>query len=155
MRRKELEIKDRKEIEAIIDTGKICRIALSYNDKPYIVPMNYGYEDNTLYFHSAKVGKKIDLIGKNNSVCFEITVNHGIKNTGIPCKWENSYACVIGYGKASLIDDPEEKIKALNILVGHYAPDTFYEFSEGNLSSTAVIKIDIEEMTGKSRKIKE
>ncbi len=62
---------------------------------------------------------------------------------------------MIGYGKASLIDDPQEKIKALNILVGHYAPDTTYEFSEENLSRTAVIKIDIEEMTGKSREIKE
>jgi uncharacterized protein len=155
MRRKDLEIKDRKEIEAIIKSGKLCRIALSYNDKPYIVPMNYGYKDNSLYFHSAKEGKKIDLIAKNNNVCFEITTNHGIKNTGIPCKWENRYSCVIGYGKAFLVDQPEEKARALNILVGHYAPDTSYEFSEDNLSRTAVIKIDIEEMTGKSRDIKE
>ena len=85
MRRKDLEIKDAKEIEAIIKSGKVCRIALSYDDKPYVVPMNYGYKDNALYFHSAKQGKKIDLIAKNSSVCFEITTNHGIKNTGIPC----------------------------------------------------------------------
>ena len=57
MQRKELEIKDREEIEAILESGKVCRIAMSHNDKPYIVPMNYGYKNNILYFHSAKVGK--------------------------------------------------------------------------------------------------
>jgi nitroimidazol reductase NimA-like FMN-containing flavoprotein (pyridoxamine 5'-phosphate oxidase superfamily) len=155
MRRKDLEITDTKEIEAIIESGRVCRIALSYNDKPYVVPMNYGYQDSALYFHSAKVGKKVDMIAKNNNVCFEITADHGIMNTGIPCNWENRYACVIGYGKAFFIDDLEEKSKALNILVGHYAPDTVYDFSEGNLSSTAVIRIDIKEMTGKRTHIPE
>jgi nitroimidazol reductase NimA-like FMN-containing flavoprotein (pyridoxamine 5'-phosphate oxidase superfamily) len=149
MRRKDLEITDTKETEAIIESGKVCRIALSHNDRPYVVPMNHGYKDNALYFHSAKVGKKIDLITRNNNVCFEITTDHGIMNTGIPCNWENRYACVIGYRKAFLVDDPEDKIRALTILVGHYAPGTIYDLSEENLSRTAVIRIDMEEMTGK------
>jgi len=51
MRRKELEIKDTKEIEAIINTGKIYRNDLSYKDKTNIVKMNYGDENNTIYFN--------------------------------------------------------------------------------------------------------
>ena len=72
MRRNEREITDPKIIEEIIHQATICRIALYDADYPYIVPLNYGYESGALYFHSAKEGKKIDLIRKNSRVCFEI-----------------------------------------------------------------------------------
>ena len=60
MRRKDKEIKDQQEIESILGKADVCRLAFSDNDIPYIVPVNYGYRDHCLYFHSAKEGKKID-----------------------------------------------------------------------------------------------
>ena len=66
MRRKDREIQDVGDIIKIIEKCKFARIALSQNNIPYIVPMNYGYtfENNklTLFFHSALEGKKIDII---------------------------------------------------------------------------------------------
>ena len=62
MRRKDKEIKDKKEIESIIKRAKVCRIALSDNNMPYIIPVNYGYKNNCIYIHSASEGKKIDII---------------------------------------------------------------------------------------------
>jgi len=72
MKRSEREIKDRKEIEAIIERADVCRLGLSDDNMPYIIPMNFGYKDNRLYFHCAKKGKKIDIIKRNNSTCFEM-----------------------------------------------------------------------------------
>jgi len=72
MRRKDREITDNSEIEKIIGKAICCRIGLVDNDEPYIVPVCFGYERNTIYFHSALEGRKVELIKKNNKVCFEI-----------------------------------------------------------------------------------
>ena len=111
MRRKEKEIKSKTEIDSIIRSGKVCRIAFSNNDEPYIVPMYYGYKDNNLFFHSAREGRKIEMIKKNNLVCFEIDISYHITNTGIPCDWKNKYKSVIGFGKATIVNDYDEKVK--------------------------------------------
>ncbi len=76
MRRKDREITGIDEKLEIIAKCKVCRIGLSENNYPYIVPINYGYSFNdrklALYFHCAPEGKKIDIIKKNNNACFEI-----------------------------------------------------------------------------------
>jgi nitroimidazol reductase NimA-like FMN-containing flavoprotein (pyridoxamine 5'-phosphate oxidase superfamily) len=61
MRRKEKEITDKAVIESIILSSSVCRLALSEDNQPYIIPLCFGYEENTLYFHSAPEGKKLGL----------------------------------------------------------------------------------------------
>ena len=69
MRRSDREIADKSEIIRIIEKCDVCRLALSQNNAPYIVPMSFGYEyaDNklTIYFHCAKEGRKLDIIREN------------------------------------------------------------------------------------------
>lgn len=149
MRRKDKEIKDKKEIELIINKANVCRIALSDNNIPYIVPVNFGYKDNSLYIHSATEGKKIEIIKKNNNVCFEIDIVHEILQGKLACHTTMKYYSVIGYGKAYLIDDSEEKIKALNIIIEHYLPEIPHEYSEKFLKKLLIIKVKIDYMTGK------
>ncbi len=75
MRRKDREITGIGEIEVIISHADICRIALTENNMPYIVAMNFGYsggEKKRLYFHCATEGRKIDMIRKNSYVCFQM-----------------------------------------------------------------------------------
>ena len=71
MRRREKEITDESTLESIILASLVCRLALSDGNQPYIVPLCFGYQDKTLYFHSALEGKKIDIIKHNQNVCFE------------------------------------------------------------------------------------
>jgi nitroimidazol reductase NimA-like FMN-containing flavoprotein (pyridoxamine 5'-phosphate oxidase superfamily) len=149
MRRKDKEITSRKELELILQKATICRIGLMDHAKPYIVPMNFGYKKGCLYFHSATSGKKIDIIQDNNTVCFEVDIDHDITNTGVPCNWSSKYQSVIGYGKAVLVEDIKEKREALTILIRHYEPGMSYQFSEERLRTVAVIKLIIESMTGK------
>jgi len=148
MRRKDKEIKDQKEIESILRKADVCRLAFCDNDTPYIVPVNFGYKDHCLYFHSAKEGKKIDILRNNNKVCFECDVDVELVKTGHACDWTTKYYSVIGQGKAFFLEDGEEKQKALDVILAHYSDDQ-YEYNEKAMNSIAVIKVEIESMTGK------
>ena len=149
MRRKDKEITNQSDIESILQKAEVCRLGLLDGNVPYIVPVHYGYKKGQIYIHAAKEGKKIDLIKKNPKVCFEVELDHNIRNTDIPCNWSTTYKSIIGYGKASILTDIEEKKLALGILIDHYAPGTIYNFSRRKVDAVAVIKITIDSMTGK------
>ena len=148
MRRKEQEITDKEEIEAIIRRSLVCRVALADEGTPYIVPLCFGYQDNTLYFHSAREGKKLDILKKNNRVCFEFDIDTEIQKDKHPCNWGIQYKSVIGFGEASFVEDLESKKRVLNIVVGQYGGGPF-EFPDAMVQKTAVIKVKVTSMTGK------
>ena len=75
MRRTDREIITRKEIDSIIDSCDVCRLAFAVQNEPYLVPVSYGYDGEALYFHTAREGQKIDCIGANSRVCFEFERN--------------------------------------------------------------------------------
>ena len=149
MRRKEKEVKDIKEIEAIIERATVCRLGLSVDNVPYIVPLNFGYKDRCLYFHSAKEGRKIDMIKSNDNVCFEVDTETELIKSNNPCKWGMKYSSVIGFGKAFLIEDPDEKKKGLDVIMAHYSPDRAYEYPQSVIEEVVVIQVKIEQMSGK------
>ena len=148
MRREDREIVDEKEIEAIIKRAAICHLALCHDNQPYIVPFNFGYKDRCLYFHSAREGRKIEMIRSNGNVCFELDIDHKINRRGLACEWSFGYKSVIGFGKATIIDDPLGKRHGLGIIMSHYSKRAF-EFSDDKIKNVLLIKIEIESMTGK------
>ncbi len=148
MRRKEKEITEETAIEAIIQKSLVCRLALSDGNFPYIVPLCFGYRDKVLYFHGSLKGKKIDIIRKNQNICFEFDINTEIVKAEDACHWSMKYQSVVGFGKAVLLEDLDEKRKALNIIMSQYSDRTF-QFNDATLKGTVVIKVEIESMTGK------
>jgi nitroimidazol reductase NimA-like FMN-containing flavoprotein (pyridoxamine 5'-phosphate oxidase superfamily) len=148
MRRKEKEITDKAEIESIIKQSLVCRLAMSVDGEPYIVPLCFGYTDGVLYMHSAKEGKKIEILKQNNGVCFEFDIATEVTTGKTACDWGMNYRSVIGFGKASFVEDLEEKRKALEIITVQYAGKT-YKLTDGAVKETLVIKVDVEAMTGK------
>jgi len=146
--RKDKEIKDKDEIESTIKRANVCRIGLAENNIPYVVPLVFGYKDNCLYFHSAPEGKKIDIIKRNNNVCFEIDTDCELVKSETACNWDIKYYSVIGFGKAFFIDDPEEKRTALNIIMKHYSGNS-YEYPANEINEVAIIKVKINSMTRK------
>jgi len=148
MRRREKEITDRKLIESIIHRATVCRIGLCDQGTPYVVPVSFGYKDNCLYFHSADEGRKIDVLKRNNRVCFEVDIDVEWVPSETPCKWSVKYLSVIGFGQASFVHDLQEKRKALNIIIEHYSGRS-YEYPEKTLAKVTIIKAEIDTMTGK------
>ena len=148
MRRKEKEIFEESAIETVINNALVCRIGMIDGNRPYVVPLCFGYQDNGIYAHSSLKGKKIDAIKKNQNVCFEFDINTEIVPADTACKWEMRFQSVIGFGKAVFLDDPDEKRKGLDIIMRHYTNQKFH-FPDDVLIKTGVIKIEIESMTGK------
>ncbi len=148
MRRTEKEINDQTEIDSIIEHSQVCRLAMVDGDTPYLVPLCFGYRDGVLYFHSAKEGKKIDILRQNNSVCFEFEIVSGLSTGKTACDWGINYRSVIGFGKAVILEDQAEKRSALEVITAQYA-DKDYKLTDGAVKETLVIKVDIESMTGK------
>ncbi len=149
MRRRDKEVTDIQEIERIIKKANCCRLGLVDNDEPYIVPVCFGYERGSLYFHGALEGRKVELIRENNKVCFEIDVDVEVVKPGkSPCGWTMRYKSVIGVGRAYILEKDEEKSRALNLTMKHYSEGEF-SISKSALDSVLVVKVDIESITGK------
>ena len=148
MRRKDKEITEREVIDSIIAESKVCRLGLSDDDGPYIVPLSFGYDGTALYFHGAAEGKKIDILRKNSTVCFEFDNDCEPIQSDTGCDWSVRYESVIGYGKARLLEDMDSKLRALDIIMKHYSGKSF-EYPEQKVNKTAVIRVDIETVTGK------
>jgi len=149
MQRKDKEITDKKIIDEILNGSQICRTAFFDDEFPYIVPLNYGYLDNALYFHSAANGKKIDLIRKNNKVCFEIEYLSKIIEHEQSCKWTTKYRSVIGFGSIDIITVFEEKKKGLNIIMAHYGRIVNNVYNDNHIDNIVILKLKIANLSAK------
>lgn len=148
MRRKEREIRDEHSIRGILEQGLVCRLGLCDGRFPYIVPMSYGACSGRLYLHGATEGTKIDLLRKNNRVCFEVDVDARIARGDSACRWSMKYRSVIGYGTARILENDGEKRAGLDVIMAHYGgPEGPYDGQ--SLARTCVIEIVIERVTGK------
>lgn len=157
MRRKNLEVKDKNVIEEILRECKVCRISVVDDGKPYIIPMNFGYdydgEKMTLYFHSALEGRKTAAIKKGESACFEMDCGHRLIEAEKASGYTYAFKSIIGWGNLQVISDLEEKKKALNKLM--YAQTGRY-FDMTNetavVDKTLVFKIETKDFTCKVKK---
>ena len=148
MRKSEREIKSREEIEAVVAKATVMYLGLVDGNLPYVVPLNYGYKDNRLYFHSAKEGRKLDVLRRNNNVCFTMSADQVFVEAEKGCNWAMKYRSVMGTGKAYFVEDVPEKVAALKLIMAHYS-DKEYDFSEKEAGTVAVVRIDIDSLSGK------
>jgi uncharacterized protein len=149
MRKSNREIKNQELIAHIIAKAQVCRLGLCKDNKPYIVPVNFGYDGECIYFHTAPEGMKIDFFAANQQVCFEL--EHDLKlvtNTDEPCKWDMSYYSVIGFGRVEEIVDPRRKFHTLNQIMEHYSSRQ-WTFDGQEVEKARVWAIKIEQITGK------
>lgn len=148
MRRKDREMSQEWGVSEVIRRSQVCRLALVDGNRPYLVPLCFGYQEGHIYVHSAREGRKLDLIRKNNCVCFEFESEVALVENQNPCDWSMRYRCVIGYGKAEFVEESEEKRKALEVIMGQYSRDAF-TFPPAALDRTVVLRIAIESISAK------
>ena len=151
MRRAEKEIKDRSQIDAIIQEASVCRIGLVDGDEAYIVPMNFGYSDNCLWFHCAKEGRKMDLVKRTGKASFEIDIDEGLVLDRDAYKCSNNFKCVMGKGRIGVVSDPEERAKGSRSLMRHYHPGE-YIVNDKCMDKTVVLKLEVESLSCKVNK---
>ncbi|MBQ3913692.1 MAG: pyridoxamine 5'-phosphate oxidase family protein [Lachnospiraceae bacterium] len=158
MRRHDREITDRETMFDIMNRCDVCRLALNTGvGFPYIIPLNYGLagtpEEPVLLFHSAPAGTKLDLIRKDRRASFEMDCCRELiltDNADGTQMCSMTYQSVIGQGYIEFIEDPEEKIAALDLLVRRYRPEGI-NFSREVAMRTCVFRLKVKEMTAKQR----
>jgi nitroimidazol reductase NimA-like FMN-containing flavoprotein (pyridoxamine 5'-phosphate oxidase superfamily) len=153
MRRSKKEIRDE---AAIIDLMSRCQVGrlgtVGRDGYPMVKPLNFVFHGGNIYFHSAPEGEKIEDIRRDDRVCFEVDLPIAFVrgDETDPCRAEFLYRSVIIRGRAQLVEDGEEKVRALHLLMRKYQPEGGYgDFPEEKLRITGVVRIDVEEMTGK------
>lgn len=152
MRRADRAVKDQSGIIEILDMCKTASVAMMDKDVPYVVPLSYGYEIKEdvliLYFHCAKEGRKIDILSRNNEVCFTIFNEGQPLYAETPCNSGYSYSSIIGNGVVEFIEDSAEKRYALGKMFAHQSGKNV-EFTEKQADSVSVFRITVKEYTGK------
>ncbi|HTP66406.1 MAG TPA: pyridoxamine 5'-phosphate oxidase family protein [Geobacteraceae bacterium] len=153
MRKINKKITDQAVIVDILNTCQVGRLGTVGRDgRPMIKPLNFVFHEGRIYFHCAREGEKLDDIGRDNRVCFEVDLPVAyVKGTPEnPCRAEYFYRSVIVRGRAHIVHDRAERLLALDLLMAKYQPEGGYgHYAEEKLELTAIVRIDIEEMSGK------
>ena len=137
----------------LLDRCHIVRLAMIDGQEPYIVPLNYGYtcKDGqiTLFCHSAKVGRKLDVMRANPLVVFEMDTDYLLQTHEEACHHSNLYSSVIGTGEFELLAGEKAK-SALTVLMRHQTGRDF-TFTDEQIASVAVFAIHVKTISGKAK----
>ena len=154
MRRHDRELALPEQCIDVISRCKVCRLGLIDDEGMYIVPLCFGFDyvDGilTLYFHSAREGRKLSAIVHNPNVAFELDGGHRLIESESPCGYGYCFESVVGNGIASIITELEEKSAALNRLMEHQSGRSF-EFSPAQLDTITMFKVVASSFRGKRR----
>lgn len=152
MHKTEREIKDEKELITILKNGKFTSIAMCQDMEPYIITLSYGYDEknNSLYFHAALKGLKLDIIQKNPNVCATVIEDMGY----VPDECEQHYRSVVFWGKMYIVEDLQQKKHGLDVLLNHLEtnPDPIKKRNvqdDSKYDKITILRLDIQEITGK------
>lgn len=153
MRRKDKEINNQSEIYQILNDNIVLRLGFCLHNKPYVLSMNFAHENNCIYLHCAKKGKKIDIIKENNNACFHITDNEQFIEEELDVEATMKYRSVIGEGKIYLVSDFDEKKHAVHLLMKKHTNRTQFNIPEKAIESVQILKIIVSNISGKKSKM--
>ena len=153
MRKSNKKITDAAVIIDILNTCHTGRLGTVGADGwPMVKPLNFAYHEGRIWFHCAREGEKLDDIKRDNRVCFEVDLPIAyVKGTPEnPCRAEYLYRSVIVRGRAVIVKDQAERLLALDLLMRKYQPEGGYgPYPEEKLALTCIVRIDIEDLSGK------
>ena len=152
MRQAGREIIGRAALDDVLVSARILFLALRDEPAPYVIPVCFGFEADTLYVHSALAGTKIDLIRSSPVVGFSACTDMSLRPGSAPCDFTAAARSVVGTGRARIVEDEAERIRALDSIMRHYAAGTPGKdaYRPGPLSRTCIIAIRMDTLRGKN-----
>jgi len=150
MRRQDKALAERAAIDRIIREAPYCHLACSLDDRPYLIPISFGYDGQAVYVHTAPEGRKIDIFQANPRVCLAfVSQSELVRHPRRACKWSYAYTSALAEGRIQEISGPEEKLAALNLIMVQYSGRE-WDFKDSDLSGMRVWKIPLERVSGKT-----
>ena len=144
-------ITDRKSIDDVINRCEVCFVAMvDKEQKPYVLPFNFGYQGNTIFLHCGPEGKKLNILRLNPEVCIAFSTDHELRrqDPDVACSYGMKYRSVIATGKVEFIDNSDKKQDILNIIMKKYTGREF-SFNAPSIREVVVFKVEIENISGK------
>jgi hypothetical protein len=154
VREAERAVYDREAAYRILDEGFLCHVGFTVDGQPFVIPTSYGRKDACLYIHGSAASRMLRQMKESVPVCVTVTLLDGLVVARSLFNHSMNYRSVVVLGKATLVDDPEEKLAALRILSDHILPgrwDDSRQPNERELKATSVLRVPIEEFSAKVR----
>jgi uncharacterized protein len=146
---------DRETVYRILDAAFLCHIGFVADGQPFVIPTSYGRKDANLYVHGSAASRMLRNMQKEGvSVCITVTLLDGLVLARSVFNHSMNYRSVVVLGKATLVDDPTEKLAALRVLSEHILPgrwDDSRQPNEREVKQTSVLRVPIEEFSAKVR----
>ena len=148
-------IENREEIEAVIRSCKTCWLAMSENNFPYVLPMNFALDGDSVILHSAQSGRMWETLKNNPQVCINWTLGEDIawQDVKVGCSYRVKSKSVLVEGKVEFVDDFDEKTRCLLLLMAQYS-DREFKFSRPAVENVGILKVKIEKITAKEFGVK-
>jgi uncharacterized protein len=154
VREPERGVYDREAAYRILDEGFICHVGFAVDGQPFVIPTSYGRKDASLYIHGSAASRMLRQMKDGVAVCVTVTLLDGLVLARSVFNHSMNYRSVVILGRATLVDDPEEKLTALRVLSEHILPgrwDDARQPNERELKATSVLRVPIEEFSAKVR----
>jgi nitroimidazol reductase NimA-like FMN-containing flavoprotein (pyridoxamine 5'-phosphate oxidase superfamily) len=145
---------DRETVYRILDEGFLCHAGFVVDGHPFVIPTSYGRKDSSLYIHGSAASRMLRQMKDGVPVCITVTLLEGLVLARSIFNHSMNYRSVVVLGKATLVDDPQEKLDALRILSEHILPGRWADSRQPNereLKATSVLRLPIEEFSAKVR----
>jgi nitroimidazol reductase NimA-like FMN-containing flavoprotein (pyridoxamine 5'-phosphate oxidase superfamily) len=145
---------DLKDVYRILDEAFICHVGFAVEGQPFVIPTSYGRKDATLFIHGSAASRMLRQLKQAVPVCVTVTLLDGLVLARSVFNHSMNYRSVVILGKATLVDDPDEKLAALRVLSEHILPgrwDDARQPNERELKATSVLRVPIEEFSAKVR----
>jgi nitroimidazol reductase NimA-like FMN-containing flavoprotein (pyridoxamine 5'-phosphate oxidase superfamily) len=146
---------DREAAYQILDEGFLCHVGFAVDGQPFVIPTSYGRKDDNLLIHGSAASRMLRQLKDGIPVCVTVTLLDGLVLARSIFNHSMNYRSVVVLGKATLVDQPEEKLEALRLLSEHIIPGRWADVRQPNereLKATSVLKVPIEEFSAKVRK---
>jgi nitroimidazol reductase NimA-like FMN-containing flavoprotein (pyridoxamine 5'-phosphate oxidase superfamily) len=154
VREAERAVYDREAAYRILDEGFLCHVGFVVDGQPFVIPTSYGRKDDSLYIHGSAASRMLRQMKESVPVCITVTLLDGLVLARSIFNHSMNYRSVVILGKATLVDQPEEKLEALRLLSEHIIPGRWNDVrqpSEKELKATSVLRLPIEEFSAKVR----
>lgn len=145
---------DRETVYSILDEASICHVGFVAEGRPVVIPTLFGRDGDRIYIHGSAASRMLKAMAEGVDICVTVTLVDGLVLARSAFHSSMNYRSVVIFGKATLIDDVDEKVRALAIFSEHLLPGRWAEIrepSEKELKGTSVLAIDLKEVSAKVR----
>ena len=147
-------IYDREVIYKILDEGLVCHAGFVADGQPFVIPTLYARVGDAIYFHGSAASRMLRGVAEGAQVCVTVTLTDGIVLARSVFNHSMNYRSVVVLGKATLVEQAEEKLAALRgftekILPGRW--DDARQPNERELKATSVLRLPLTEISAKIR----